>query len=88
MKIYIQIFKDNKFGNFRSDILIIPNNRLKVYAFKQIIQEKYGIKGSNQKLTTKICNRQFITMADYFPLNFYFIRDKSIIYIEFIEKPK
>ena len=88
MKIYIQIFKDNKFGNFRSDILIIPNNRLKVFAFKQIIQEKYGIKGCNQKLTTKICNRQFITMADYFPLNFYFIRDKSIIYIEFIEKPK
>ena len=86
MKLYIQIFKDNKFGNFHSDILILPNNHLKVYTLKQIIQEKYGIEESNQRLTTKICNRQFITMTNDFPLNFYFIRDKSIIYIEFIEK--
>ena len=34
----------------------------------------------------KMCNRQFITMTDDFPLNFYFIRENSIIYIEFIEK--
>ena len=88
MKIFLQIFKDNKFGNFRSDILIIPNNYLKIFALKQIIQERYGIKGSNQRLTTKLCNRRFITMTEDFPLNFYFIRDNSIIYIEFIEKTK
>ena len=86
MKLYIKIFQDNNFGNYRSDILIIPNNRIKVHKLKHIIQEKYGINHSNQKLTMKMCNRQFITMTDDFPLNFYFIRENSIIYIEFIEK--
>ena len=88
MKLYIKIFKDNNFGNYSSDILIIPHNYIKVCGLKQIIQEKYGINQSNQILTTKICNRQFVTMTDDFPLYFYFIRDKSIIYIEFIVKPK
>ena len=86
MKIYIQIFKDNNYGNYRSDILVIPHNHLKVFGLKQIIQEKYGIQKPNQRLTTKICNRQFITLTDDFPLNFYFIRENSIIYIEFLEK--
>ena len=88
MKLYIQIFKDNNFGNFSSDIIIIPHSHIKVCELKQIIQEKYGINQSNQILTTKMCNRQFITMTNDFPLYFYFIRNKSIIYIEFIEKPK
>ena len=88
MKLYIQIFKDNNFGNFSSDIIIIPHSHIKVCELKQIIQEKYGINQSNQILTTKMCNRQFITMTNDFPLYFYFIRNGSIIYIEFIEKPK
>ena len=87
MKLYVQIFKDNNFGNCRSDILIIPHNHLKVSDLKLIIQEKYGINHSNQRLTIKLCNRQFVTMTNEFPLNFYFIREKSIIYIEFIKKP-
>ena len=86
MKLYIKIFQDNNFGNYRSDILIIPHNKIKVYKLKLIIQEKYGINHSNQKLTMKMCNRQFITMTNDFPLNFYFIRENSILYIEFIEK--
>ncbi len=85
MKLYIQILKENNFGNFRSDILIIPHNHIKVYDLKQIIQEKYGINHSNQKLTIKLCNRLFVTMANDFPLHFFFIKENSIIYIEFIK---
>ena len=86
MKLYIHIFKDNNFGNYSTDILIIPHNHLKVSEFKKIIEEKYGIKQSDQRLTVKMCNMQFITMTNEFPLNFYFIREKSIIFIEFLGK--
>jgi serine/threonine protein kinase/ankyrin repeat protein len=85
MKIYIQILKENNFGNCRSDILIIPHNHIKVYDLKQIIQEKYGINHSSQRLTIKFCKRQFVTMTNDFPLNFYFIKENSLIYIEFIK---
>ena len=86
MKLYIKIFKDNNFGNYHSDLLIIPNNKLKVSSFKQIIQEKYGVNHSNQRLTIKMNNAQFITLTDDFPLNFYFIKQNSIIYLEFMGK--
>ena len=86
MKLYIKIFKDNSFGNYRSDLLIIPNNKLKVSTFKQIIQEKYGVNHSNQRLTIKMSNTQFVTLTDDFPLNFYFIKENSIIYLEFMGK--
>ena len=86
MKLYIKIFKDNNFGNYRSDLLIIPNNKIKVSTFKQIAQEKYGVNHSNQKLTIKMNNSQFVTLTDDFPLNFYFIKQNSIIYLEFMGK--
>ena len=85
MKLYIQIFKNKNFGNYSSDLLIIPHNKLKVSILKEIIKEKYGINHSNQRLTVKLCNRQFVTMTNDFPLNFYFIKENSIIYLEFIE---
>ena len=86
MKLYIKIFKGNNFGNYYTDILIIPHNHLIVSEFKKIIEEKYGIKPSDQRITVKMCNMQFITMTNEFPLNFYFIREKSIIFIEFLGK--
>ena len=86
MKLYIKIYKDNNFGNYRSDLLIIPNNKLKVSTFKQILQEKYGVNHSNQRLTIKMNNSQFITLTDDFPLNFYFIKQNSVIYLEFMGK--
>jgi hypothetical protein len=86
MKLYIKIYKDNNFGNYRSDLLIIPNNKIKVSTFKQIVQEKYGVNHSNQRLTIKMSNSQFVTLTDDFPLNFYFIKQNSIIYLEFMGK--
>ena len=86
MKLYIKIFKDNNFGNYHSDLLIIPNNKLRVSSFKQIIQEKYGVNHSNQRLTIKMGNTKFVTLTDDFPLNFYFIKENSIIYLEFMGK--
>ena len=84
MKLFIQIFKDENFGNCRFDIIIVPNNQITVLELKQILYGKYGIKNSNQRLTVKMCNRQFVIMTNEYPLNFFFIKEKSIIYLEFI----
>ena len=84
MKLYIQIFKDGNFGNCRFDVIVIPNNQITVLQLKQILYGKYGINQSNQRLTIKMCNKQFVIMSNEYPLNFFFIREKSIIFVEFI----
>ena len=85
MKLYIQIFKDGNFGNCSFDVVIIPNNEITVIELKQILYGKYGVNHSNQRLTVKMCNKQFVIMPNEYPLNFFFIKEKSIIYVEFIK---
>ena len=85
MKLYIQIFKDGNFGNCRFDVVVIPSNQMTVYELKQILYGKYGVNQSNQRLTVKMCNKQFVIMPNEYPLNFFFIKEKSIIYVEFIK---
>ena len=85
MKLYVQIFKDGNFGNCRFDVVSIPNNQITVYELKQILYGKYGVHHSNQRLTVKMCNKQFVIMSNEYPLNFFFIKEKSIIYVEFIK---
>ena len=85
MKLYLQIFKDGNFGNCRFDIVCIPNNQISVYELKLILYGKYGVNHSNQRLTFKMCNKQFVIMSNEYPLNFFFIKEKSIIYVEFIK---
>ena len=85
MKLFIRIFTANNFGNFRSDIITIPKNNIKVNQLKQIIYEKYGVNHSNQRLTVKMGNKQLVTMTNDYPLNFFFIKEKSIIFVEFIQ---
>ena len=85
MKLFIQIFKDGNFGNCRFDVITVRNNQITVHELKQLLYEKYGINKSNQRLTVKICNKQFVIMTNEYPLNFYFIKEKSIIYLEFIQ---
>ena len=85
MKLYIQIFKDGNFGNCSFDIVCVPNNQITVFELKEILYGKYGVNHSNQRLTVKMCNKQFVIMPNEYPLNFFFIKEKSIIYVEFIK---
>ena len=84
MKLFIQIFKDGNFGNCRFDVVIVPNNQITVLELKQILYGKFGINKSNQRLTVKMCNKQFVIMSNEYPLNFFFIREKSIIFLEYV----
>jgi serine/threonine protein kinase len=84
MKLFIQIFKDGNFGNCRFDVIVTPNNKITVLELKQILYGKYGIKKENQRLSVKMCNKQFVIMTNEYPLNFFFIKERSIIYLEYI----
>ena len=84
MKLFVQIFKDGNFGNCSFDVVVIPNNQISVYELKQILYGKYGVNQSNQRLTVKMCNKQFVIMTNEYPLNYFFIRERTVIYLEFI----
>ena len=88
MKIYLKIFKDNNFGNCKTELILLTTNKIKVSDLKQIIFQKYGIEKSIQRLTIKLFNKQFITMSEEFPLLFFKIKEKSIIFVEILEKVK
>ena len=84
MKIYIRIFQYKNFGNYRSDILLIPSKSITVSDLKELIYQKNGIKTSNQLLTVKILNKELIQMIDEFPLFYFFIKENSIINVEIL----
>ena len=86
MKIYLKIFKDKNFGNYKTELILISTSKIKVSDLKRIIFQKYGIEKSTQRLTTKLYNKQFLIMADEFPLFFFKIKEKSVIYVEILEK--
>ena len=85
MKIYLKLFTDNNFGNCKTELLLITTNKIKVSDLKQIIFHKFGIGKSIQRLSTRLFNSQFIIMSDDFPLFFFKIREKSIIFVEILK---
>ena len=88
MKIYLKIFKDSNLGYCKTELILITTNKIKVSELKQIIFQKFGIEKSIQRLTTKLFNKQFITMSEEFPLFFFKIKEKSIIFVEVLERIK
>ena len=86
MKIYLKIFKDSNFGNCKTELLLISTCKIKVSDLKRIIFHKYGIEKSEQRLSTKYYNKKLIIMTDEFPLFFYKIKEKTIVYVEIFDK--
>jgi len=88
MRIYLKLFKDKNIGNCKTDYLLLSSNKILVSDLKLIIFQKYGIEKSSQRLSIKLCQSHFTIMNDEFPLFFFRIKEKSIIYIDIIEKSK
>jgi serine/threonine protein kinase len=88
MRIYLKIFKDINFGNYKTDIILITTNKIKVSDLKRIIFQRYGTEKDIQRLIIKIGDKKFVTMTDEFPLFFFKIKEKSTIYVEILEKSK
>lgn len=61
MKIFIRSYQNPFIGNFSTDVMHVPNNKILVSDLKKQIYEKYRIHASQQRLTTKIAD---ITMVN------------------------
>ena len=88
MKIILNIYNENNFGNCKVDSIILTTNKMPVSFLKNIISQKYGIDKSIIILSIKISNIYFIIMSDNFPLYFYKIKENSVIYIQMMGKPE
>ena len=88
MKIILNLYSDNNFGNCSVDTIIITTNKMPVSFLKSIISQKYNIDKSIIILSTKINNSHFVILVDNFPLYFFNIKEYSRIFVQIMEKPK
>ena len=84
MKIILRVYKDLRMGNLSSMIIDIPHNRITVRELKEKISKKYKINPDEQKLTFRLCHKKLIILTDSFPLNYFFIKEYSMIFLEII----
>ena len=84
MRIVLRIYKEIRMGNASAKSLDVPNNKIYVKDLKKKIYHKYKIKPSDQRLTFKMCYKKLITLTDNYPLDFFYIKDKSEIFLEII----
>ena len=91
MKIILRLYNELKLGNLSTMTLDIPSNKITVNELKNKIHKKYKINPCEQRLTYRICQKKLVTLNDSYPLNFFFIKEYSMIFIEVIsneESPK
>ena len=86
MRIILRVYEEIRMGNISTMIIDIPHNKITVRDLKEKIHKKYKIKPSEQKLTYRFCHKKLITLTDSFPLNYFFIKDYSMIFLEIISK--
>ena len=84
MKIILRVYKDMRMGNLSSMIIDIPHNKITVRELKEKIFKKYKINPKEQKLTFRLCHKKLIILTDSFPLNYFFIKEYSMIFLEII----
>ena len=84
MKIVLRIYKEIRIGNLSTMIIEIPHNKITVKELKDNIYQKYKIKPNEQRLTFRICHKKLITLTDNFPLDFFYIKEYSMIFLEII----
>ena len=71
-------------GNLSTMIIDIPNNNITIRELKEKIYKKYKIKPSEQKLTFRQCHKRLITLTDSFPLNYFYIKENAMIFLEIL----
>ena len=84
MRIILRVYKEIAMGNLSTMIIDIPHNKITVFDLKEKIHQKYKINPDKQKLTFRFCHKKLITLTDSFPLNYFFIKNYSMIFLEII----
>jgi hypothetical protein len=62
MKILIRVYQNT--GNCTTDAIYVSDNKLIVSDLKYILYDKYRIIPSEQRLTTKIANKQIVNLPN------------------------
>ena len=88
MKIILKIYKEHQLGNFYTELIEIPNNKISVNSLKKIINDQLGFEPSFQRLTYKLYEKKIITLPNEFPLFYFNIRNSSIIFLEIFQKER
>ena len=88
MKIIIHLYFNESCTEISSSEIQIESNEIIVKEFKKRLSEIYQISPSEQILTTKYLDLKVITLSDEYPLSFFYIREKSEIYLDKISKYK
>jgi hypothetical protein len=86
MRIILRVYEEIRMGNLTTMIIDIPHNKITVRDLKEKIHKKYKIKPNEQKLTYRFCHKMLITLTDSFPLNYFYIKDYSMIFLEILSK--
>ena len=84
MRIILRVYKEIRMGNLSTMIIDIPNNNITIRELKEKIYKKYKIKPSEQKLTFRQCHKRLITLTDSFPLNYFYIKENAMIFLEIL----
>ena len=82
MKIILKIYKEHQLGNFYTELIEIPNNKISVNSLKKILNDQLGFEPSFQRLTYKLYEKKIITLPNDFPLFYFNISDHSTIFLE------
>lgn len=85
MKICVRLYTSQNYGNCCTDDIQITNNLITVEKLKTLLFQKYQINPSQQKLTVKIAQK-LVTMTNEWPLSFFYIKENSTIYVDYIQK--
>ena len=88
MKIILRFSNEMNFSNLSTLILNIPHNKITVKDLKNKIYQQYKINPSQQRLSYRLCHKKLIILSDNYPLNFFFIKDNSMIFIEIINNTR
>ena len=93
MKIVLRIYKEIRIGQLSTMILEIPHNKISVKDLKERIFYQSKINPNQQRLTYRMGHKKLITLTDNFPLDYFYIKNYSMIFLEILtndpeEKPK
>ena len=88
MKLIIHLYLNQYYSEIKSEEIDIESSNISVHNLKIVLSSEFNISPSEQILTIKRNNSNYITLSDEFYLNFYLIRNNSEIYLNTLENKK
>lgn len=86
MNVFIKYYQ-GKFGSATTNVIHLEKGSATlVFELRKKIQEVFNIPPSNQRLSTNIVGDCLVLLTNEWPLSFFYLKEYSIIYLEFIQE--